>query len=160
MPPPIARLALWWTALSLLVLTSVLPPAYAQDSVASFLAEGDAHYNQLDNRSALDAYEKAYAQNTEAFEVLLRMARTYNDYAMDLLASGDKEAAEAHFVKAVSYAEAMETRDPNRAETHFFLAGTNGNLALFKGGKDKVRIGRAVEQYSLGRGQQWNRKYR
>ena len=42
----------------------------------------------------------------------------------------------------------MREKFPDRPETYFHLSAAYGNLALFKGGKSKVKIGRDVEQYA------------
>ena len=48
---------------------------------------------------------------------------------------------ELGFQEALGYARAMDALAPNRAHTQFMLSLTTGKLALFKGGKGKVKIG-------------------
>ena len=120
---------------------------YPSETVEALLAEGDTLYRQFDNRRALDAYEQAYRLDSARYAVLLRLARTHNDYGRDLLAEQNKDAAEQHFDQAVAYARALEAQYPEEAESYYQVAAAIGNLAVFKGGREKVKIGRAVEQY-------------
>jgi len=133
---------------SCLLFTARMSEAQTGTTPEALLAEGDAAYARFDNPAALDAYRQAHQLAPQSFDVLMRLARTTNDYAQDLLVAGEKDAAEARFDEAVAYAEVLHERYPDRAATYFFLAATYGNLALFKGGKGKVRIGRTVEEYS------------
>ncbi len=141
-----------WIALLFLLpvaLVRAQSSAEAPDAtVEALLRRGDALQRAFDNAAALDMYRSAYARAPERFDVLLRMTRAHHDLAQDLLAAGSKTAAEEHFEQAVAFAEQLHARYPDRAETYFFLAATYGNLALFRGGKEKVRIGRAVEEYA------------
>jgi tetratricopeptide (TPR) repeat protein len=132
-------------------------PGYAQDDArdaaleqaAPWLAAGDSAYARFDNLGAVEAYERAGDLAPDAFAVVTRLARTHNEYGMDRQAEGDDEAAEAQFITSVAYADRLERLFPEQAETYFYLTVTNGNLALFRGGREKVRIGRKVEVYCL-----------
>ncbi|WP_456424535.1 tetratricopeptide repeat protein [Rhodocaloribacter sp.] len=127
------------------------PPADSSridETVEALLRRGDALYAAFDNNSALDSYKSAYTRAPDRFDVLLRLTRAYHDLAKDLLAAGSKKAAEEAIRKAVAVAEEMKEKFPDRPETYFQLAAAYGNLALFKGGKSKVKIGRDVEQYA------------
>lgn len=116
-------------------------------SLAALRAEGDQAYAAFDNLRALGAYERALRLAPTDFTLLINLTRASNDLAQDLMTAGRKQQAEARFEQAVGYAEALKRHHPNRAETYFFLAATYGNLALFKGGKEKVQLGRDVETY-------------
>jgi len=140
----------------LLLLLPGIPHAYAQfaqsllpdTTVSDFLALGDARYADFDNPGAMALYQRAAKRVPHNFDVLMRLARTMNDTAKDLLAAHNKKAAERVMDRAVAVVDTMQARFPDRAQTYFYLAATYGNLALFKGGKSKVRIGRAVEQFA------------
>lgn len=122
--------------------------ARAQSPDSTLLARGDALRAAFDNAAALSVYDSLANAYPDDFEVLTRLVQAHNDLAEDLLAEGDKKAAEEHFEQAVALAEQFRDRFPDRPEPYFFLAASYGNLALFKGGKSKVRIGRAVESYA------------
>ena len=116
-------------------------PLSAQDYHA-FIAKGDKYYQKFDNKKALVEYQKAYDAASESYEALMKVTRAYNDVGEDL----DSDESEAYFKKAVEYAELLQKKFPDSAEAYFYLAATYGNLALFKGGKEKVRLSRNVEK--------------
>ena len=116
-------------------------PVSAQD-YHSFVARGDAHYEIFENIEALQNYEKAYALCPDSYEVLMRLARTCNDIGEDLNSKSSKE----YYVKAVGYAKPLQEKCPDKAESHYYLAVSYGNLALFKGGRDKVKLSRKIEK--------------
>ncbi len=120
--------------------------AYSSES-DSTIEKGDKYYNDFSNLSALKEYTKAYGLDPENFEVLMKITRAYNDVGEDYKEQGSVEA-EGYFIKAFEHSEIMKELFPQRGETYFFMAVTRGNLALFKGGKEKVKLGRDVEKYA------------
>ena len=113
----------------------------------SIIEKGDKYYNDFNNLGALKEYTKAYGLDPKNFEVLMKITRAYNDVGEDLKEQGSAEA-EGYFIKAFEHSEIMKELFPERGETFFFMAATRGNLALFKGGRDKVKLGRDVEKYA------------
>lgn len=126
-------------------LTVFAVQAQSGGSLDALLAEGDRVFDALQNPEALAIYQEAYALAPTDFGVLWRMSRTHNDWAMDLKTQGDKKAAEHHFERAAAYADSLIVHYPNNREPYFHKAAAVGNLALFKGGKKKVELGREVE---------------
>ena len=114
----------------------------------SHLQQGDAAYAQFDNRSALQAYEKAHAQAPHDTEILIRLTRIHYDMGLDFLAEGNPKKAESFFQEAVAIARQLVDHSPLDARSHLLVAVTLGNLAMFKGGGEKVQIGREVEKFS------------
>lgn len=125
-------------------------PVWAQeaDSAAVFLAQGQAHFEQFQNAEALRAFQQAHAHAPEDFEVLTWLVRTHIDYAQDLQVEDEDAAAEQYFQQAIAFSEALREHHPDRPETHFLLASSYGKMAQFKGGREKVKIGRQVEGYA------------
>ena len=121
--------------------------AVRAEELGHFIVQGDINYNDFNNLEALNSYTKAYELDPESFEVLMKLTRACNDVGEDLKEEGSKEA-ERYFIDAFQYSEKMRELFPEKAETYFYLAATRGNLALFKGGKDKVKLGRYVESYA------------
>lgn len=117
------------------------------DGVAELIKKGDEYYSEFANLSALAEYEKAFEQKPDDFEIITKLTRSYNDVGEDYKEEESAEAEE-YFEKGYRLAELMKEKYPQRSETYFYLAATRGNLALFRGGKDKVRLGRDVEQYA------------
>jgi tetratricopeptide (TPR) repeat protein len=138
------------------LLIAVLPASIgvsataAQDpAVASLLAEGDRRYAALDNAGALRSYEQALEQAPDDFETLRRMVRTLNYHGNDLVAAGQSTEAAAVLDRGIVLGERLREHHPDEADSWFQLAVAYGNTALFRGGRDKVRIGRDVEAFSL-----------
>lgn len=115
--------------------------------VQTLLAEGDTHYNQFDNKLALESYQLAYEIQPTSYEVLTRMARTTNDYGMDVKADGDEDEARSIFEDALNYAERLESNYPNDPGTYTHLANIAKNLALVVSGRDKLEFGRQVQAH-------------
>ena len=115
--------------------------------VQALLAEGDVFYRRLDNRLAITTYRKAYEIDSTSYPVLSRLARTASDLGRDLSADNQNSEAEEIFLEALRYAESLENMHGQAAKTHYFLALAKGNLALLKGGKQKVEYGRDVERH-------------
>jgi tetratricopeptide (TPR) repeat protein len=126
-------------------------PVMAED-YNSYIQKGDEYYNQFDNLRALDEYKKIYELAPDSFDALMKLTRAYNDVGEDIRGIKFNPETESHskevkeyFNEAVKYAQLLYLKFPDRAESYFYLAVTYGNLALFKGGKEKVRIARDVE---------------
>lgn len=82
------------------------------------------------------------------FAVEVGLARTHYDIGLDLLAEPGRELPEAYFRQAVAIAERLIAAYPDSARAHFIMAATLGNLAQFKGGKERVELAREVERHS------------
>lgn len=141
-----------WVAVWVILVTACVawPSDVVQAQVsAKALAQGDSLYAAFENEAALAVYERLFMQDSTDFGLLYRLSRTANDHGQDLLAHVSKKEAEPVMARSTRYAEAMRRHHPDRPETWFQLAATWGNFALFKGGRDKVRLGRDVETYAL-----------
>ncbi|NNE34068.1 MAG: hypothetical protein HKN13_02455 [Rhodothermales bacterium] len=112
----------------------------------SFEAVGDSLYAHFENVGALEAYSKA-GGDAPSLSVMFKTAVAANEIAQDLEAEGKRDVAEAMYRKAIGHAEHLRDAYPDRAESWFILAATSGKMAQFSGGKEKVRIGRAVEEF-------------
>jgi tetratricopeptide (TPR) repeat protein len=115
------------------------PPV--DDEVLQHLARGEALHRAFSYPESAREFEAAHRLNPERFVPLERLCHVYNDLGHG--ASG--RAAESFYERAAAHAEALRQRFPDRAEGHFWVAAGYGNLALFKGGRDKVRLARGVE---------------
>jgi len=107
----------------------VFSDSYSQNKeFERYIENGDALQKQFDNKEALNEYEKALKIAPDNYEVLLRIARVYNDIGED---ENSKES-EKYYEKAIQYAEKMKELYPDSAMAYFYVAGGYGNLALFK----------------------------
>ncbi|MEM8486917.1 MAG: hypothetical protein AAF564_15295 [Bacteroidota bacterium] len=117
--------------------------------VNALLAEGDVFYRRLDNKLAIASYRQAFAIDSTSFDVLSRLARTATDLGRDLHAEQQNGDAERLFIEAVQYADLLLIDNGQQVRTHFYLALTKGNLALFQGGRKKIAFAREIEQHCL-----------
>ena len=108
----------------------------------------DSLYAAFDNRAALTAYEALYSGDSTSFVLLYRLARTSGDLAKDVMAEEGVRSARPLLERSVDYAERLRELHPDRPETWFQLAVTWGTLSLSQSGREKVRIGRNVEEYA------------
>lgn len=114
------------------------------DTYRDHLERGDLYYAELNNEKALEEYQKAHALAPEEFETLLRLTRIYND--LGRLALRRSEDSEPMYRKAIVYAEKLHERYPEKAESYFMLALCHGSLVPFKTLREKLELGRDVEQ--------------
>ena len=116
--------------------SAVLPGVKGED-----YAKGMALFKGFKNQEAVPFLEKAWAENPGNPTVLTELAYAYNNTGEDL----DSKASEACYEKAVACSEKLRVLAPDRAETYFLLSMTYGNLAMFRGGREKVRLSREIE---------------
>ena len=113
--------------------------------------QGDLLYSSFKNVEAKSVYLQLEELHTDKnnFDLLSRLARIHDSIGLDMFAEGQKAQAENVLKKSLEYTEKLKANHPDRAETYLLLAVSTGNLARFKSGKDKIRIGGAVEGYCL-----------
>ncbi|MGH7888916.1 MAG: tetratricopeptide repeat protein, partial [Thermodesulfobacteriota bacterium] len=130
-------------------------PVLAED-YRSYIEQGDKYYEQFDNQKALEEYKKAYELFPKSFDALMKLTRAYNDVGEDIKGvkfrpedeTNTNKKVEENFRDAAKYAELLQKEFPDRADSYFLLAATYGHLALFQGGKKKVKLARDVEKNS------------
>jgi len=108
------------------------------------LAQGDEAYARFDNEAALRFYERAALDRPRDAEVWWRVARAQSDVGSALEAT-DADAAREHYRRGEEAARRAVALDPRSANAHFFVAVCLGRLALFEGGKTKIRLSKEVE---------------
>jgi tetratricopeptide (TPR) repeat protein len=129
------------TMLSLLFIV-FLNPADFKD----YIEEGDILYDNFDNINALKEYEKAYKLAPDNYDVLFRLVRTYNDAGEEYKELRNRDEAEKYINKALQYAEIFHSKYPDSAAVYTYLAMSYGNIAMFKGGREKVSYAKKIEQ--------------
>ena len=107
-----------------------------------YLLSGDQHYESFDNKSALDMYRKAYELNPDSFKTLLKLTRSLIDVGEDL----NSNESEAYYEEAVKYSELLKENFPESPYTYACLASSYGYLAIFRGGKEKIRLSNNVTE--------------
>lgn len=131
------------------LLLTIPAGVFAQSGPGS-LRQGDAAYAAFDNASALGHYLRAVEQDPFHFTALTRLVRVQNDEGR--LALRRSDSSETFYRRALTTAETLVVRFPDRAESWFLLALCHGSLVPFKGVREKLNIGRDVEanlQHSL-----------
>jgi tetratricopeptide (TPR) repeat protein len=126
--------------LFLIPVSNVLP-----ENINDYLQNGDAYFSKFDNKSALDNYLKAYRLAPDNYDVLFRLARTYNDLGEEFYEYRERDSSEIMIKKAVEVSEKMAKDYPDSAQTYAYLAMSYGNQALYEGGKDKIKLAHKIE---------------
>ncbi len=116
------------------------------NDVQTFLRKGDEHYKNYEIVSAVNFYKKAYELAPDNYEALLKLTRTYNDAGEEFKELRNREEAERYINKAVEYAEIFKKKFPDSAAVYTYLAMSYGNIAMFKGGKEKVKYAQLIKQ--------------
>jgi tetratricopeptide (TPR) repeat protein len=118
----------------------------------SFLTKGDALHSKFDNVNAAKQYEKAYELAPGEYEVLLKLTIVYNDLGeeyMELSRRSEennyREEAKKYIDKAIHYAEIFQKKFPDSADVYTYLAFSYGNIALFKGDKEKIKLAHLIK---------------
>jgi tetratricopeptide (TPR) repeat protein len=111
-----------------------------------YIAKGDESFKELKNMDALNYYEDAYKIEPGNFVVMLRLVRSYNDVGEEYYEQKKRDEAEAYMNKAVDFAINFKNKFPDSADTYSYLSLSYGNIALFKGGKERIKYANLVEQ--------------
>ncbi len=115
------------------------------ENIEEFIQKGDKYYESFDNKAALDNYLKAYKLAPDEYDVLFRMARSYNDLGEEYYEYKEKDSSEMMIKKAIEISEKMKNDFPDSAATYAYLAMSYGNQALYEGGKAKIKLAHKIE---------------
>lgn len=127
----------------LLVAALAMAPAWGlAQSAGELLKAGDGLRDKNDNKSALEIYRQAVAADANNLDASARLAQALVDNGEDL----DSKESEKFYLEALDVATKITQKSPGMAEGHYLVALATGKLALFRGGKEKVKLSRAVEQ--------------
>lgn len=139
------------------VLLLMAAPAQAADFRAA-MAAGEAARAVFDNETALAEFRKANEADPENFQAAVDVIQALVDTGEDM----DNDKSEKRYEEGIERAHALVEKYPDRAAAHYMLALASGKLAQFKGGKEKVKMSRAIEE-SAARARDmrpdWNRPY-
>jgi tetratricopeptide (TPR) repeat protein len=118
------------------------PAACAATDVTALLAAGDTALAKLDLDAATAAYRQAYRSAPQRYEAAWKLARATVDRATLSTVAVEQERL-CH--TADTLARAAIALNPDGAKGHVYLAIALGKLALFEGGKRKVRLSHAIK---------------
>lgn len=130
----------------LLFFLSIVSIISFPQSNIDYIAKGNAFYKKFDLKNAAENYELAYKQNPSDYTTLLKVTRIYNDLGEDFYELKDEENAENAINKAVKYAEVFYSKFPDSAHVYTLFAMSYGNLALYKGGNEKVKLAHKIKE--------------
>jgi tetratricopeptide (TPR) repeat protein len=130
----------------LLFFLSVVSIISFPQSNIDYIAKGNSFYKKFDLKNAAENYELAYKQNPSNYITLLKVTRIYNDLGEDFYELKDEENAEDAINKAVKYAEVFYSKFPDSAHVYTLFAMSYGNLALYKGGNEKVKLAHKIKE--------------
>ncbi|MDH5638111.1 MAG: tetratricopeptide repeat protein [Nitrospinota bacterium] len=116
-------------------------PALAQTAIV-YIQSGDNLRAKFDNKRALEQYRKALKQNPKSVVAKTRLSQALVDNGEDL----NSDESEKYYTEAMDLAKEVVEANPSLGEGHYQLALATGKLALFRGGKEKVRLSREVEK--------------
>jgi tetratricopeptide (TPR) repeat protein len=135
--------------LHLLILGMLLvaaPTAAAQENgVAQAIALGDAAYAKFDNQTALQNFLKVLQDDPNNYQALWKGARAYADVGKTFEKT-DKNKAKALYLSGDSLAHQAVKLYPDSANAHYAVALCVGRVALFEGGKTKIRLSKEVKE--------------
>ncbi|OQY27680.1 MAG: hypothetical protein B6244_09765 [Candidatus Cloacimonetes bacterium 4572_55] len=115
------------------------------DTLAMILKEVDRlELDEWKHQEALDMLLQVESDNAENGEILWRISRQYSEVGK--IAEKDQKAA--LYQQAIDYALRAVELDSTNANGHLHWAIAAGRLALFKGGKELIKLSKEVKYHS------------
>ncbi|MCK4823540.1 hypothetical protein KA005_47755 [bacterium] len=115
-----------------------------QDPVSKLIAEGDVFADEWKHEDAAIAYTKALKIDPDNYEANWKAGDQYTEIA-DRLPEKEKRQKEIYFKMAKEFCEEALKVNPDGWEAHFRLSVAFGRLALFRGGKEKIKLSKMVK---------------
>lgn len=106
----------------------------------NYIETGDSFYKKFDLKNAALNYQKAYDKKPNDYYSLQKLTRVYNDLGEYYYEIKDNKNAETSINNALKYAEIFQSKFPDSASVYSLLALSYGNIALFKGDKEKIKL--------------------
>ncbi len=122
----------------------LIDASFATGNTRRFLETGDKYYSQFDNKKAVGYFKLAYESDTNAYETIFKLARSYNDLGEELFMRKKSDSSESYIKKGVRMAALMVRKFPDSAQSHTLEAMCLGNLTLFAGSKEKVKLAKRI----------------
>lgn len=132
--------------IKMFLFVSLLSSCLFSQGVNSYLNKGDDYYKKFDLINAAKNYEYAYEQNPKNYTVLEKLTKIFNDLGENYMELKDTKKAEEAITSAVRYAEIFYALFSDSAKTYTLLAMSYGNLALFKGGNEKIKLAEKIRE--------------
>ncbi len=114
-------------------------------NVTDLLVKADALAAKWDHEGAAAAYMEVLKLDPGNYDALWKAGDQYTEIA-DRLPEKSKDQKEIYFDKARELCEKAIESNPEGYEGHFRLAVALGRLALFRGGKEKIKLSERVKE--------------
>jgi len=118
---------------------------YKPGAGSDYMHEGDVYHEKYDNINAVKCYETAFKISPDDYQVMTKLTLAYDDAGEEMFELNNHDAAEAYINKAVTAAELLQSKYPDSALSYTYLALSYGNLAMFKGGREKIKYALKVK---------------
>jgi tetratricopeptide (TPR) repeat protein len=122
------------------------PAAPPAGSVEDLIRKGDDAMARLAPTRAMEFYQAAVARDPRNHEALWKAGRTLIDLG-ELEEKGNSQKDK--YNKALKYAERAIQMNPDGADGHFVRAYALARVALFEGGRTKIRLSKEVKAEAL-----------
>lgn len=126
--------------LSIIILLIIYSGIGFAQSENNYIEIGDNFYKNFDLKNAAINYQKAYDKNPNDYYSLQKLTRVYNDLGEYYYEIKDNRNAETSINNALKYSELFQSKFPDSASVYSLLAMSYGNIALFKGDKEKIKL--------------------
>jgi len=114
--------------------------AGAASGLSDLLVQGDQAEAAFDNTRALKLYQQAWNADPGAWDTNLRLVRSTINVGED----APEDQKEKYFRKAMGLAENFASQFPDSAAPYLYVSMAYGRMALFLGGKEKVKLSREI----------------
>lgn len=121
-------------------------PGSSAARVAELVGQGDAAAARLEPSAALEAYQAAVGVDPSSYDALWKAGRTLIDLGELQMRGNEQKDA---FNKALKYAERAIKVNPSGAQGHLARAYALDRVALFEGGRTRIRLAREVKSEAL-----------
>jgi len=121
--------------------TPTLPTSH-ETMLAAAVREGDVAFQAFDNETARLCYQRAFAIDSTACDVLWKLARS--DINRGMVSPDDEKPR--WYASSEGLARRCVALYPDSSEAHFFLAVAIGQMTKVVGGKRKIELSKDVER--------------
>lgn len=117
-----------------------LPLLAAPSPCKTLCDDGNIAYDRFDNQKALALFQEAYKRCPPGYEPLMKFTRAIVDEGMDI----DSRLSNDFYEKGIRYADTLQQRFPDSAQSFFLKAVAAGNLARREIGTNRLKLAREI----------------
>ena len=131
------------------ILLIILPCLSTAKSFEDYIKLGDKFYMKYDLEQAFTNYKKAFDIKPTDYYALLKITRITNDLGEYYKELHQRDQAEKEINQAVANAKLFYKLFPDSAKVYTYLAWSYGNLAMFQGGKEKIKLANKIRDNGI-----------